>query len=215
MRMVIISDCHLGHPGCNTEALFSFLKTLECDRLILAGDFWELWGYSLRDIKKRYPEFIQLLQILSRNIIVEMVAGNHDLKYGDDPLITGLKIVDELEINHYGSKILIIHGHQFDGLWWRISQRVLYTMNLWFRKIVRFGYSDAFGGNRCIAKRLREDVYKRYKNYFYVVVGHSHVPEHQRPNGGIGFVNCGNWLSDNSYVLIDEDGVSLKYYESS
>ena len=42
-RTVWISDTHLGTPGCNSELLLDFLKSIECETLYLVGDIIDGW----------------------------------------------------------------------------------------------------------------------------------------------------------------------------
>jgi UDP-2,3-diacylglucosamine pyrophosphatase LpxH len=215
MRTIIVSDVHLGHPGCNEKDILSFLCSVDCDRLIFAGDFWEGWWYSPEKTKKRYPRIVAKIEELAQDRVVEFVRGNHDNKY--DPQIKNVMVFDQVKINHYGRIILVQHGHQFDSWFFSLIQKPLYYLNLFVRCILRIGYSDAFGGSHGVAENLREEaIHKHRGKYFYVITGHSHYPEHIIPISNFpGFVNCGDWLRHNSYAQIDEEGIFLKRYGSS
>ncbi len=42
-RAIFISDIHLGTPGCQADALLSFLKANSSDYLYLVGDIVDGW----------------------------------------------------------------------------------------------------------------------------------------------------------------------------
>ena len=46
---VVLSDIHLGTQHSKTEEVTRFLKSINCDRLILNGDIIEAYGFLQSD----------------------------------------------------------------------------------------------------------------------------------------------------------------------
>jgi UDP-2,3-diacylglucosamine pyrophosphatase LpxH len=43
-RTAFISDIHLGTRECRAAYLLDFLERLDCERLVLVGDVFDLWA---------------------------------------------------------------------------------------------------------------------------------------------------------------------------
>ena len=79
-RTVFISDLHLGTPGCQANALLSFLKAHPSDYVYLVGDIidgWQLrrkwyWPQAHNDVVQK------LLRCARKGSRVIFVPGNHD-----------------------------------------------------------------------------------------------------------------------------------------
>ena len=86
--------------------LYSLLTRLKPDRLIIAGDFLELWQARWRKIKSVYAPLIENL----KQYDPVCIAGNHDWeiqKFSDFPF----KVVESIVCKFGSKKFLIIHGH--------------------------------------------------------------------------------------------------------
>lgn len=46
---VVLSDIHLGSPHAKTEEVTAFLKSVNCDKLILNGDIIDGWHLKKAD----------------------------------------------------------------------------------------------------------------------------------------------------------------------
>ena len=120
-RSIFISDLHLGTPGCQAEALLSFLKIYTCDNLYLVGDIvdgWQLrrkwyWPQSHNDVIQK------LLRKARKGCKVVFVPGNHD-EFGRhflDHSFGGIEIREEaVHVTADGKKLWVIHGDYFDGV---------------------------------------------------------------------------------------------------
>jgi UDP-2,3-diacylglucosamine pyrophosphatase LpxH len=227
MRTIIISDCHVGSPESNYRHLNRFLRGLECDRLILAGDFWDLWDVSARRIRERYDDTVRYLRrIMDAGTEVVYVLGNHDEEYLDDPVMDGFVIRNETEIElSCGKRYAVIHGHDFDHVYkrWYWPYRASAWVNKWFRKVLGFStkslkkktcvelsdedeYSEAVG-------RIHDRARKTYREMGYdgLIMGHTHSPV--RITGGrMDYINAGDWKWSNTYVEILGDDITLKRY---
>ncbi|MEN9995300.1 MAG: UDP-2,3-diacylglucosamine hydrolase [Pseudomonadota bacterium] len=120
-RSIFISDLHLGTPGCQAEALLTFLKNYTCDNLYLVGDIvdgWQLrrkwyWPQSHNDVIQK------LLRKARKGCKVVFVPGNHD-EFGRhflDHSFGGIEIREEaVHVTADGKKMWVIHGDYFDGV---------------------------------------------------------------------------------------------------
>ncbi len=229
MRIIIVSDAHVGSPESNLCSFNKFLSTLECDRLLLAGDLWDYWEASDSDLRKHVETKKQIFGLVQRGVKVEYLLGNHDLEYPNKPLMsdTALPVVQDWEYTTpAGKKIKVIHGHEFDKIYKRhmllyklasmvnaTAGRVLGISLKTFKKTVTNSrgqpkYSD-------IVNEIHDDVRRYYKKRGYdaVIMGHTHAPTYVPAKGErIEFANSGDWKFHNSYVVIDGEEISVKIY---
>lgn len=127
-KYALMSDTHLGDGGAaddfhrNEQALLNALEYyLEKDyKLILLGDFEELWQFDLKNIVDRYNHSIYAAIRAFGDERIFRVFGNHDLEWGGlvDPTKQNGKVAgvaDEaikLKDPRGNVQILLVHGHQ-------------------------------------------------------------------------------------------------------
>lgn len=121
VRTVWISDLHLGTPGCQAEALLTFLKNVECDTLYLVGDIidgWQLrrnwyWPQAHNDVVQK------ILRKARKGTKVIFVPGNHDefaRRYVAHNF-GGVDVVDDcIHRTVDGRTLWVTHGDLFDGV---------------------------------------------------------------------------------------------------
>lgn len=229
MKIVILSDCHVGSPEANICPLDEFLATLECDKVVFAGDLWDYWEASDGELRKHKDTKARIFQLSQRGIKVEYILGNHDLEYPKNPLMSAaaLPIVDEWEhTTPGGKKIKIIHGHEFDFIYKRhmilyklssvlnaTAGRILGISMKTFRKTVTNSrgqpeYSDTVNEIHKAAQR-----YYLKRGYDALIMGHTHAPTYVPPSKGqIEFANSGDWKFHNSYAVIDGEEITIKTF---
>jgi len=202
-KAVFISDVHLGTKQCKAKALLEFLQGLECTHLFLVGDIIDGWALRRRHYwPKSHTEVIRRILKLSEKCNVIYLPGNHDefvrpfLK--EDMKIGNIEIVDSYVYNN----VYICHGDKFD-----------LTMKI-PRPVINFFAHLSDGGS------LTEQMYKlmgtqkiitkwaKTKGYESVLTGHTHSPKIVE-----GYMNCGDWCDNCSYIVHTEEGWHLKYYE--
>lgn len=215
MKTVIISDCHIGSLESNYNDVLSFLKSVKCDRLILNGDFWELWDRKVDELCVTYNEIITIINCMS-NVIY--IAGNHDAAYKTTTIFSNrVRVVDNYVITtSQNVKIMITHGHQFDSYLWTLCQKPLAKLNRFLGKTFGVSYKDIHNDDRKAVINLKNKSRKFYKKLGYgvVIVGHTHAPELIPEDvDEIAFINCGDWKSHNTFVTIDNDKFSLEKFK--
>jgi UDP-2,3-diacylglucosamine pyrophosphatase LpxH len=227
MRVVILSDCHVGSPEANIGALNKFLSCVQCDKLVLAGDFFDLWDMSAGDIRDRHAKTIGLVKkIIERGVLVEYLLGNHDDDYLDHPVMgPELPVVKAVEFyTHSGKKVRVVHGDKYDHVYQR--HRLLYKMLAWANKVSKkvLGLSfEDLSHKTCTSlprgeydeavRKIHEAARKKSKGFDILVMGHTHSPIHSKAAGELPeFLNAGDWKVNDTYVLVDGDSVSLEHY---
>lgn len=226
---LFISDIHLGSRGCNAKELLSVLKYYEPDYLFIVGDFIDGWL-----LKKRHywtQDFTNVIQkILSyskKGTKVIYITGNHDeyLRKYSTLELENIYICDEYIWNDY----FITHGDKYDGV----------VQLKWLGKLGGWGYEMAIildrtikrmGYKRSLSKWLKDKVKSAVKfitefekqlmyqaekrNCHGVICGHIHTPVirfYYTDFDGMTYINCGDFVENNSYILFNNDKFELKF----
>jgi UDP-2,3-diacylglucosamine pyrophosphatase LpxH len=221
-RSIWISDFHLGTRGCKADALLDFLRNHEAENLYLVGDIVDGWNagpsWYWSDAQKAVVEEIAAWR--RRGVRVEVLPGNHDDVGLLEALLGIMPSRDEyIHRTAGGRRLLVIHGHQFDGSLasarlWKSNQTYVMAqkINRWYtvdrpgafstylryrlRRAIEF-FSD-FDDRPVLeaARRTRVDG---------VICGHLHRAE-QRLIGPIWYFNDGDWVHSRTALVEDYDG---------
>jgi len=216
-RAIFISDIHLGSKYTNLERLFTFIKRVKTKKIFLVGDIIS------RDCKrddKNLEKFIKLLK--SKNCEIIFILGNHEEQIENMP-----PILDELNFHKsYKYRIgkrdaLINHGHSYDTK--DAFLRALKGIAKKTQVLKKDNPTKATLKRRLhlflkeIAKVLLHKQFIRYmalkakKNRCSIVIcGHFHIAKHKRVYK-VDYYNCGDWISNCSFVGEDLDS-NLKLY---
>ena len=222
---LFISDVHLGSKGSNAELLLEMLKEYEPKELIIVGDFIDGWLLKKRHYwTQDFSNVIRkILSYTKKGTKVTYITGNHDdflrsyipLYFGDN-----INVVNEMIWEDY----FITHGDLYDGI----------VQMKWLGKLGSFGYELAisldmlmkkFGYKKSLSKFLKKKVkdavkfitnfeeqlvyQSKKRNCKGVVCGHIHTPENKYIDG-IHYLNCGDWIENNSYIIYNKGKWELK-----
>jgi len=228
LKVLFISDIHLGSKGSQSKKLLEVLKDETPDKLFIVGDFIDGWLLKKRWFWKQTETNVvrKILSYTKKGVEVIWVTGNHDdfmrqftpIQFGEN-----FKVVDEIVWNDY----LITHGDLYDGV----------VKLKWLGKLGAFGYETAigidtflrkFGCKRSLSSFLKQKVKRAVKfmttfekqlgyqaiqnNCKGVICGHIHKPTEkwmEVQNQKIHYLNCGDWLEHNSYILFEDGKFSL------
>ena len=115
MKIVVISDLHIGSTHCREEDLLHFIQTVECDELVLAGDV-----VDFIKIPSFTSKTAELLKTLSRFKKVIYIIGNHDHSLASfiDRTISNIEFHHRYEFMDGNRKFRIEHGDQYDTSFW-------------------------------------------------------------------------------------------------
>lgn len=222
---LFISDVHLGSKGSNAELLLEMLKEYEPKELIIVGDFIDGWLLKKRHYwTQDFSNVIRkILSYTKKGTKVTYITGNHDdflrsyipIYFGDN-----INVVNEMVWEDY----FITHGDLYDGI----------VQMKWLGKLGSFGYELAisldmlmkkFGYKKSLSKFLKKKVkdavkfitnfeeqlvyQSKKRNCKGVICGHIHTPENKYIDG-IHYLNCGDWIENNSYIIYDKGRWELK-----
>lgn len=230
MRTIVLSDCHIGSEEANYRKVNKFLRGLTCDRLVLLGDFWDLWDMPSDKIKNRYDDTVKLLdKLIDQGVDVKYLLGNHDEDYLDCPVmaLSKVSVTPTCEITMPdGRRIALIHGHEFDPVFkrWYTLSRALAWINKTARKI--FGLSaKSFRKKTCTdlegqkfsdtVEKIHKKAKKTYAKFGYdgLIMGHTHAPTYEAMRGpSIDFYNAGDWKWSNTYIEINGNDIELRVF---
>ena len=222
---LFISDVHLGSKGSNAELLLEMLKEYEPKELIIVGDFIDGWLLKKRHYwTQDFSNVIRkILSYTKKGTKVPYITGNHDdflrsyipIYFGDN-----INVVNEMVWEDY----FITHGDLYDGI----------VQMKWLGRLGSFGYELAisldmlmkkFGYKKSLSKFLKKKVkdavkfitnfeeqlvyQSKKRNCKGVVCGHIHTPENKYIDG-IHYLNCGDWIENNSYIIYNKGKWELK-----
>ncbi len=230
-RSIWISDLHLGTRRCKARELLEFLQQHEAENLFLVGDIvdgWVMgptwhWSWEQGAVVEKITAWHRL------GVRVTFLPGNHDALSTDlaQALLGPIPIATDLvHRTAEGRRMLVIHGHQFDGSLnpnrllgmmgtqayhaalridgWCDAERVrsrATLMTAWVKDRINrtVRYLTDFG-DRVVyqtARRYRADG---------VICGHTHKAQ-VRQVGPIRYINDGDWVKSCTALIEDHDGV--------
>jgi UDP-2,3-diacylglucosamine pyrophosphatase LpxH len=225
VKALFISDVHLGSKGSKASALLEMLKQYEPEYLFIVGDFIDGWL-----LKKRHywtQDFTNLIRkILSyskKGTQVIYITGNHDdflRHYSPIGLGTRIKIVNDYIWKGY----YITHGDLYDGIvsmkWLGVLGSIGYEMAIGIDHFLK-----KLGHKKSLSKYLKNKVKNAIKfitdfenQLVYqakergckgVIAGHIHTPA-DKIIKDIHYLNCGDWIENNSYIIYDNEKFELK-----
>ena len=230
-RTVWISDIHLGTRGCNAEMLVSFLKSIECKTLYLAGDIIDGWrlrkGWYWPDAHNEVVR--RILKMAHRGTRVVFIAGNHDEMLRDYAGLGFGGVELALEAVHEtadGRKLLVIHGDEFDGVvlyarWIAFLGDAAYEWmlraNIVFNAVRRWMKLPYWSLSAYLKKRVKNAVQfvtsfeeaiaheAKTRGFDGIVCGHIHTAE-IRQIGEITYYNDGDWVESCTALVEDANG---------
>ena len=228
VEAIFISDVHLGSRGSEAKKLLDTLKKYDPQKLFIVGDFIDGWLLKKRHYwTQDFTNLVRKILSYSKNgTEVVYVTGNHDdFLRSYSPLVfdSNVIILDEIEWNGY----LITHGDLYDGV---VSLK-------WLGILGSFGYEIAIridrllkklGYKKSLSKWAKDSVkdavkfitdfenqlaYQAKKRGLSgVICGHIHKPE-DREISGVRYLNCGDWIENNSYIIYNDGDFKIKRYQ--
>lgn len=239
---VVLSDIHLGTQHSKTAEVTSFLKSINCDRLILNGDIIDGWHLqksgSGKKWKSQHTDFFKVIMKMMENFGTQViyVRGNHD-DFLDNlaPLdFYNIKIVKDCIYESHGKRYYVTHGDIFDTVttkmrWLAKLGDVGYTFLLWLNKVYnarRIKQGKAYYSlSQSIKNKVKTAVsyisdfekelvnFARMKKCDGVICGHIHHPANTYYDG-IHYLNSGDWVETLSALTEDEKGNwSIRYFD--
>jgi len=219
MKWMVFSDTHLGSAvSCRNKDLYTLIinKMEFIDKLIINGDFLDLWRKTLEEIMedKDNVKLIDLLfrQLPSKGIEVYYMFGNHE-DTGKDQIknmFSDVKFAELIVLQN----IVITHGHQFDDKVNgknRLGQIRLVKLREFIESILHIDLRrlviaiDRFfhlGISKKYVEGVHKKAFERYSEYYNgVIIGHTHIHEQKCiKNSFLGTQNFTLYDSGNTYT---------------
>ncbi len=231
-KSIFLSDIHLGSNYLNHDVFFKAFEEMESDNIFLVGDMFSI---NTIETHKNIDRFRAILESKDWNIIY--INGNHEdereerflkerISIHSNPNIFGISQY----IYNSKERIYLEHGHSFHkkDIWnialkksiffykkiTKVKNRVVRPYNSKTIKKETFYFRYI----KPLAQKLLSSSFERYmvsraknKGCSVVICGHLHLPKDSVIDG-IRYLNCGDWIKSNSYIVEDSMGnLSLKY----
>ncbi len=230
---IVISDVHLGTEHSKTRQLAEFLRTVNCNTLIMNGDIidgWHLQKGGKGKWKKEHTDLIKIIMKMmeNHNTKVIYVRGNHDdfIDHLAPFSFNNVDIVKDYVHERNGKTYYVVHGDVFDNVtsnmvWLAKLGDIGYTFLLWINRlynIYRFKKGlPYFSLSQVIKQKVKSAVsyisdyetelvaLARARHADGIICGHIHQPA-DRMVDGIHYLNSGDWVETMSALLEHEDG---------
>lgn len=226
VEALFISDVHLGSRGSNSGKLLETLRLYDPEHLFIVGDFIDGWLLKKRHYwTQENTNLIRKILSYSKNgTKVTYITGNHDeFLRSYAPLLLGenINVVDEAEFNGY----YITHGDLYDGvvkLKWlgvlgSVGYEIAITVDRFMKKLGRKKSLSKYLKNsvksavKFITSFEKQLVYQAKKRGCGgVICGHIHTVADTKIDG-IHYLNCGDWIENNSYIVYDKGLFEHRY----
>lgn len=225
LDLVVISDVHLGTYGCHAVELLQYLKSIRPKKVVLNGDFIDIWQFSKRYWPQSHMKVVKhLTKLVSKGVPVYYITGNHDelLRKFEGFKMGSFRIVNKLLMElEGGEKAWIFHGDVFDvtmkhSRWLAKLGANGYDLLILINRLVNFISERIFKKGRIsLSKKIKNSVKKAvaYINdfeqtaaeigianqYAYVICGHIHHPvirTVETSGGSTVYMNSGDWVEN-------------------
>jgi len=230
---IVISDVHLGTEHSKTRELADFLRTVNCEKLILNGDIidgWHLQKGGKGKWKKEHTDFFKIIMKMmeNHNTKVVYIRGNHDdfIDHLAPFSFANISIVKDYVHERFGKRYYIVHGDIFDNItskmvWLAKLGDVGYTFLLWVNRVYNSYRTKKglpyFSLSQSVKQRVKSAVsyisnyenelvaLARVKHADGIICGHIHQAADKMIDG-VHYLNSGDWVETMSALLENEDG---------
>lgn len=226
IEALFISDVHIGSKGSNADKLLEILKQYQPEKLFIVGDFIDGWLLKKRHYwTQDYTNLVRkILSYSKRGTDIVYITGNHDeflREYSPTNFSNNIQITDEVIWNNY----YITHGDLYDGVvnikWLAHLGSTGYEIAILLDRFMkRLGYKKSIskwakdsvkGAVKFIISFEDQLAYQAKKRDCKgVICGHIHKPE-DKIIDGIHYLNCGDWIENNSYIIYDKGHFNHHY----
>jgi len=230
---IVISDVHLGTEHSKTTQLANFLRTVNCETLILNGDIidgWQLQKGGRNKWKKEHTDLFKIIMKMMENYNTKViyVRGNHDdfLDHIAPFSFSNIEIVKDYMHERNGKKYYVIHGDVFDHItsnmaWLAKLGDIGYTFLLWVNRIYNYYRAKKglqyFSLSQLVKQKVKSAVsyisnfenelvaLAHARNADGIICGHIHQPADKMIND-VHYLNSGDWVETMSALLEHENG---------
>ena len=218
MKRAVISDLHIGSSTYRAEALLKFLQTNSFDELILAGDI-----IDFLIIPTFTDNLTKIFAEIGKTESVIYIIGNHDVSLSglSGHTVFNIKFVKEYEFVDGGKKFRIEHGDKYDtGIVKKdFMMKIISITNDWIHRFFDVDLAHHYYQFREKRRKIKSiwDILKFNLDVDVIIMGHFHNPEKivwtNENKKTITYVNCGDWVSHQTWVSIDNGEVCLNSFQ--
>lgn len=229
---VVLSDVHMGAPGCRIDEVNHFLKRTESKKLILNGDIIDGWALMRRggSWTNAHTRFVRLVlkKMEKRGTEVVYLRGNHDdiLRRFLPLQLNGLRLVEDHVHETPRGDYLVLHGDVFDvvtrqhrvlAVLGAIGYNGLLRLNRLYNRYRAWRGLESFSLSKAIKAKVKNAVnyISRFEDGLQalaaergcvgVICGHIHTPADKRI-GDVHYLNSGDWVESLTALVEHEDG---------
>ena len=222
------------------EARFvRWLDTIAPDatELFLMGDVFDFWFEYKTVVPRGYIRFLgKLAQLTDAGIKLYLFKGNHDMWMFDYFVqeLGATIISNELVIERQGKKLYLHHGDGLgpgDGKYKLLKKVFRSGLCQWlFERLhpnLGVGIANYWSQHSRIAQKdnhqrkideqewlvsyCKETLQTQF--YDYLIFGHRHLPLDMEVGPQSRYINLGEWIHYNSYAVMENGVVQLRYFE--
>jgi UDP-2,3-diacylglucosamine pyrophosphatase LpxH len=242
--LAVLSDIHLGTYGCHAAECLQYLKSIKPKALVLNGDIVDCWQFRKGYFPTEHLDVLrQVARFAAKGVPVYYITGNHDdvFRRFSDLQLGGFALLDQLELELDGKRVLFFHGDAFD---------VSIRHTRWLAKLGGKSYDVLIRLNRFInrcllrlgrprisfSKRIKHSV-KRAVRFVHdfeqaaaewgmargvdvVVCGHIHQPQDKtiqdrKGRKEVRYLNSGDWVEHLTALEYHQGAWSIWRYEDA
>jgi len=223
------------------KKLVAWLDEIKTDaqEIYLVGDIFDFWFEYKHAIPKGFTRFQgKIAELTDSGIPIHIFTGNHDMFIFDYlPEELGIQLHrGNIIKEYYGKKFFIGHG---DGLGpgdrkYKIIKRFFaskFCQWAYARIHPNLGLAFAFAWSRSSRKtnanydekfhgedkeflvQFCKDYVKQDNSIDYFIFGHRHLPLEIKINDKSSYINLGEWIKHNSYLVFDGEKLEMKNYQ--
>jgi len=209
----------------------------DASEIYMVGDIFDFWFEHKRVVPRGFTRLLgKISEITDSGIKVHFFTGNHDLWIADYlQKETGVILHRKEFIAEIGGKIFFIaHGDALgpgDSGFKILKSIFLNKVIQWFFKRlhpnftmwigINWSKSSRYSDNPENLKFLGENKERLVKyaaekiktnKVDYFIFGHRHVPVELMLSQSTKFINLGDWITNFSYAVFENNNLYLKYY---
>jgi len=198
--------------------LISLLDSQEWDRVVFAGDLFDLWVSSYKEVRERHWRLLEVIRGLPCEVVY--VPGNHDEAFGGLGELNGMLVEDQPYQFMDQKRVAIFHGDTFDPVEnLGLLPRALYSMGAVLDRAVQCLGGKGFSIQRALRYSLAgSGAGEEYSRAVaegavsaveadVVIAGHTHFPLGPEEIEGATYVNSGDFGPEHMTWVVLEDGV--------
>ena len=222
--------------------IISWLDEIKEDaaEIYLVGDIFDFWYEWKQAVPRGHVRILgKLAEICDAGTPVHFFTGNHDIwTFGYLEEEIGMKVFrNPIQVNLQGKACFIGHGdglgpgdYKYKQLKKVFTSRICQWLFSRLHPNASFGIANYFSSKSRIANKEKDAVFNGEENewlvdyskeilekthYDYFIFGHRHLPLDIRLSKTSRYINLGEWLTYNSFGVLENGKFELKFYNST